>query len=278
MPISNCDQDRLQLIEKIEKSFTEARKLEIDGKLEEALEAYLFAFDNGHLVPGWGGVRLSFIPGAIARLGLKHKAATLALQTRRDARETLVRGGERDFDVIHEWLALNRYLGEKDREMKLLAALDESGELDEDLEEQIIEENYERLLRAGNYQILEPYFDTFGNRFLHNLLNFDDDTLLPPRLPQKVNAESSRARRSALWVSEIKKSGRNLYELALGIKRWEHADEVARRVLSYCPTIDSLNQLEEVALRLKCKTRLKKLRSLAKKLLSSEELAKIETA
>lgn len=272
MTLSSCDENRLRLIAKIESSFARAKKLEQAGELEKALEEYLFAFDNGHLVPGWGGVRLSYVPSAIARLGERLPAATLALSHIRDAREKLIRSGELEFDVIHEWLALNRYLNEHERELQLLRELKDTGTLDADLESQIIRENYERLLEAGEYKILDAYFDKFGAHFLQSLLNFDCDTLLPPRRKSRGRSKEM----AALWSRSIKKDGRNLYELALATKRWDHADEVARRVLSYCPEAESLTLLAETARRLKRKTRLKKLCNMAEELLPADELKKMQ--
>lgn len=42
--------------------FKQARELAKTDDHAGALEAYLFAFDNGKAVYGWGGVRLSYIP------------------------------------------------------------------------------------------------------------------------------------------------------------------------------------------------------------------------
>ena len=79
----------------------------------------------------------------------------------------------------------------------------------------------------------------------------------------------------ALWTGQIKKNGTNLYELALAIKKWPQADEVARRVLLYCRDAESFSMLAAVANKLGRKARLKALSVQAKKLLPEAELQKV---
>lgn len=269
MPLSSCDDDRLSLIAKIQASFAQARELAKEGALAEALEAYLFAFDNGHLVPGWGGVSLSYIPSEIAKLGDRLPAALQALRQRRDAREKMLSEGEEDPYVIMEWQSLNRYLNEQKRELKLLRQLKAKGPVAQELEKSIVVENYDSLLRDGEYKTLADCFEKFGRKFLFSLFHFDCEVLLPSN-QNKMPKEMWKAK----LAQNILADGQKLYELALATKRWEHADEVARRVLSYCPTMDSFEKLEEVALRLNCKARLKKLRAIKEEILPAEVLVK----
>jgi hypothetical protein len=273
MPISSCDENRLQLAQEAQLKLKNARELAKTDDNAAALECYLFAFDNGLAVDGWGGVRLSYIPSEIAQLGDKYSPAKLALQIRRDAREELIRGGEKDFNVVMEWLCLNGYLHDKERELVLLNELQGEGKLDDSVKDRIIDSNFERLLEDQRYDVLSKYLDGFGHKFMYQIFHHEEAALFPKKY--KTNDESVSM--SDYWKRHISDEGAKVFELALGVKRELQADEVAKRILLHCNDAYSYARLIFAADRARQKTKVRELRKQAKANLSQEEYAKFKS-
>lgn len=263
MPLSSCDEDRLKIAELAIKNLDLARILVKEGKQEQALEAYLFAFDNSLYVSGWGGVRLSYIPGEIAALGKTYLPAINALEVRRDAREKLILAGETDYEVMAEWLSINRYLQDNRRELVVLNSLKKLGKVDKTIAERIIYSNYEYLLEQREYALLGEYLNYFGSMFISQIFHYETDTLLPAEHP---NWDVERV--SEGWLRRIRKQGTMLFELSLGTGREDIADEVSKRILLHCNDADSFNALVIAARRAGCKKKAKSLLSIAKSSLS----------
>lgn len=271
MPYSSCDENRLELSNQAELKLKQARELVKANDNSGALEAYLFAFDNGKAVYGWGGVRLSYIPAEIARLGEKYPPAKLALQFRRDAREQLLRDGEKDFDVVMEWLCINRYLGEKDRELELLKDLQQRGILGEKVKRQIIDSNFERLLEEKRYSMLDEYFDEFGSNFMMQIFTFELEVLFPEKYKRKGRSESM----PDFWKNHIVAEGAKVFELALGVRKDLQADETAKRVLWLSSDVESYAMLTAAALRAGRKDKARELVKIAKVSLSKADYEKL---
>ncbi len=93
-----------------------ARELVRLGNHEEALKDLLWCFDEGAKEnPAFVGVRLSFLPTQIAKLGKTYPPALDALRKRRDtakARAMEKKGTFNHGTAVMEWTALNHSLGE----------------------------------------------------------------------------------------------------------------------------------------------------------------------
>ncbi len=230
MSISNCDEDRLRISSKAKAQFDEARQLAIRNEHEKALECYLFAFDNSHYVDGWGGVRLSYIPGEIALLGKNYPQALEALKLRRDAREKLILEGETDYNVLSEWDALNGYLGEQMREFDVLEQLRNSGILDPQIEKLITQFNFEFLLETGRYDLLAGELQTQGRFFILSLVEYETLLLFPEHRNRSKGKEPN-------WLDMERRrmmdKGIIVFHLALGLKKESVADAVMKRILEF---------------------------------------------
>ena len=131
-----------------------ARQLSARGQYEEALEHYLWCFDDGRRVPAFAGVRLSFLLNDIQQLGANYPPALEALRERRNEAEAS------DFSAdplrAMDAAALNRVLGEEPRSLELfdrLLAQGGNGQavfslLHEVRNELIVARRYDDLLRA----------------------------------------------------------------------------------------------------------------------------------
>jgi len=273
MPISSCDENRLHLAQEAQAKLKQAREL---GKTEDhagALECYLFAFDNSLAVDGWGGVRLSYIPSEIAQLGEKYPPAKAALQLRRDAREELVRGGEKDFNVLMEWLSLNGYLNDKERELTLLKELQNSGKLEEKVKDQIIASNFDRLLEDQRYDVLSEYLDDFGHKFMFQIFHHEEAALFP----EKYKRRDAPVSMADYWKRHISDEGAKVFELALGVKKELQADEIAKRILLHCNDAFAYARLIVAAARANHKKKARELQKRAKANLTKEEYEKLKT-
>ncbi len=172
-------QSQIQVAKQAQAKLKEGDKSFKAKKYTHALKCYLYAFDNGHLVPGWGGVRLSFVPSAIARLGKIFPPALQALKERRDAREKLIERGETNFNLIHEWTALNRYLNDKEHELLFIYRLQKKGRRNKELEQRVIVDNKKRLLKQRDYSRLKKYLNVFAWSFLVEIASYQSDKDFP---------------------------------------------------------------------------------------------------
>lgn len=267
MPLSSCDENRLKTAADAEQKLKEARTLAREGHLEKALEAYLFAFDNSRFVSGWGGVRLSYIPSEIAAMGKTFPLAITALKERRDIREQLVLEGETDYDLVAEWTSINQYLGESIRELEVLEKLKKTGKNTKEMEERIIDSNFEHLLEQKEYKLLNRYINDYGRRFMNQIFHYETDTLLPQN-----DSRWDPQRMAEFWKRVIRKEGAQVFEVALGSKNDLIADEIAKRVLIHCNDLQSFAALTKAATRAGRKKKATELMKLAQATLPKEEL------
>lgn len=224
--MDNLSGDHEEDVEKsAEKAFEQARILVKEGKYPEALESYLYAFDNRDKVYGWGGVGLSYIPSEIAKLGEKYPPAKEALLQRRDAYEAKIREGNDSHAVLSSWIALNHYLKDSAREMQLLKEFGASNKLSMEFKQKIIDSNYLLLLKDKKYQEIGEFFNHFGWMLWLSIGAYEADCLFPRR-PRDEFAEMDRRR--------ILMQGTNLFEVALGTERYEIAETIRRRVGQSC--------------------------------------------
>ena len=103
---------------------THARELKMQGRYAEALQEYLWCFDEGERKNrGFSGVRVSFLLAEIADLAKQFPPAREALVIRRDAAEARVRSGSSDGLAVFELAYLNTHLNEADRNLALFDQL-----------------------------------------------------------------------------------------------------------------------------------------------------------
>jgi hypothetical protein len=98
-----------------------ARQLSARGQYEEALEHYLWCFDDGARVPAFVGVRLSFLLNEIQQMGANYPPALEALRERRNEAE--VSDFSADPMRAMDAAALNSVLGEASRSQELFDRL-----------------------------------------------------------------------------------------------------------------------------------------------------------
>jgi RNA polymerase sigma factor (sigma-70 family) len=103
-----------------------ARELRAQGKNAEALEHYLWCFDEGlKYSPAFVGVRSSFLLSELRELAKVHPPALEALVTRRNAVEERIMAGSMDKMSVYEMIQLNANLEQPERTMALFDQLPE---------------------------------------------------------------------------------------------------------------------------------------------------------
>lgn len=220
-------EEKLKIAEEAEQKFKLARQLYAERKYEEALECYLFAFDNGHHVSAWGGVRLSYIPGEIARLGDEYAPAKAALQVRRDEREALIANGECDFGLFQEWTSLNGYLKERDRQLDVFNRLKTEKKLTPDLKRLFVGAHPDYFMKLDP-KVLKDQINDMGSSLWMTIYRYETSLLFHPFPfePQR-NDHIIEANRSSVIRKTVK-----LYDLLLEDSQFNAADAVENKVLS----------------------------------------------
>jgi hypothetical protein len=100
----------------VDRRYREAREHARAGRHAEALEGFLWCFDEGMpAVPSYAGVRVSFLVGELQKLASVYPPALTAIRARRDRAEQamVAEAGEKRHSM--EFAALNDALGEEER-------------------------------------------------------------------------------------------------------------------------------------------------------------------
>lgn len=86
-------------------------KLVAEKKYQEALEAHQYFFEESKKSVGMGAVRLSFALGSWVQLGSVYPPALVALSVISAERKALILSGKGSFDIFHEYVSINSYIG-----------------------------------------------------------------------------------------------------------------------------------------------------------------------
>lgn len=240
--MSNSDPlaTQIQIAKEAEDKYAQAREHFKARNFPQALDCFLFAFDNGHFVAGWGGVRLSYIPSEIAKLGEFYPPAIQALKDRRDAREKMIEDGETNSDLLSEWTSLNAYLKESDRELTFLDRLKREGSLDAELEEEIILENTEKLIERQESKRLEKYLNRLVWSFIMKVASYQAERDFPHFCDEgSISQAESVATHQQMAVEE----GVQCFEIALGCGRNLAAFKILKYLCSACPDRQTFSAL-----------------------------------
>ena len=101
-----------------------AKTLAQNGKNQEALDQYLWCYDEGMVKEdSFGGVRVSFLTGELGRLAAKFPPAREALVVRRDDAKKRLLAGAGDRRAPTEFSALNEALGDRAANLALFDQL-----------------------------------------------------------------------------------------------------------------------------------------------------------
>lgn len=224
----------------VDRRFDKARELFAAEKYPEALRDYLWVFDHSRGIGGWGGVRLSYVPGEIMQIAEHLPAARTELQKRRDVREEAMLAGNTDFDIIHEYDSLNSYLGESDRTLDLIDRLDAGNQKLGDLRQTLIFLNWQALTQKGRYDLVADQLGDFVRSFQRQVIEYE----INPSFPFDEKDEEH----AAYNLSRIDEEGPALYQAAVGSDQPDHTETILNMMLRVDPGAKTYVLLIEAAL------------------------------
>lgn len=222
----------------VDARYTRAKELNKAGHLEEALAEYLWCFDTGMpKVTSYSGVRLSGLISDIAKLGDRLPAALQALQARREtARQHFLTSTTGDFDAAHDFTSLSRVLKEEPEALALLDSLPPDGPHRKTLAPLVYEQltaaqRYTEAAAAQPYALASMRFEMFANR-----------------IPNGRTPELSEQLKQAQRQMVIRRTATDI-EVFAGVGDFEHAADLALRLLDYDSSPETIALLEKHATR-----------------------------
>ncbi len=100
----------------IRRRLNAARDLADNGQLDKATDEFVWLWNNMlEHQPSMYGVRRSFMIGDMQRLAFRHKPALDAFAALRDAAETRLKGPDKSFEDLLDWIALNQAVAQEDK-------------------------------------------------------------------------------------------------------------------------------------------------------------------
>ncbi|ACB73372.1 sigma-70 family RNA polymerase sigma factor [Opitutus terrae] len=110
--------------EEVDRRHRHARELAANGRHAEALQEYLWCFDDGMTrFPRFYGTRTSYLLAELGELADQYPPAREALRARRDAAAVRMRGNPAEATAVPEWVALNEVLGDGAQSLALFDEL-----------------------------------------------------------------------------------------------------------------------------------------------------------
>lgn len=203
------------------------------GRYEEALEHYLWCFDEGESSPSYHGVRLSFLLSDIVQLGAGYPPALEALRSRRDQREQLILGSEVKYGILADYTALNDNLQERERTLATLDALIEQGRCGASAQH-LADNVGPLLLEEKRYQDLYELAGRSAKRFEGRVGEYQNLTKTMEEMTEG-NEALPNDQVFGILRGRLMTAGGETYEVLLALDKAEEADQV----LTACLEIDS---------------------------------------
>jgi thiol-disulfide isomerase/thioredoxin len=211
------------------------------GKDAEALTEFLWCFDHGldgGPASGFSGVRLSFLLMYIKNLAAHYPPAQQAMENRRDERQAKVAAGSMDSQTIQDLIALNKTLGQEEKNLAVFDQLP-AGSNTRELVSRLLTD---QLLEAKRYaDVLQgtdgkPAFKQSVDQFNLMLDSVGKNNPMKERLEEI-------SRKMAV------KSGAHSFEALAGLKRNQDGKELAGQILKFDSSQDTHTLLADAAQR-----------------------------
>jgi len=191
------------------------------GHYQQALDAYLWCFDEGHIVsPPFMGVRNSFLMRHFSRLSKKYPPTIAALEFRRDAiKNKIEEKNAKSADYV-DVVSLNKALGTEADSLAIFDAM-----TDETEKKLLGKRIYGQLVAEKRYTDIAETFD----------LAQEVETCFK-RYDQYKNGEPFEGMDKKdiedLAYGYLTRTGSQLYQVLLGLDRGDEAQKLAARMLA----------------------------------------------
>jgi hypothetical protein len=204
----------------VQSRYAHAKELVKSAQFEAALQEFLWCFDVGmKQVPGLSVMRLVAI-AEMGELGKRYPEALAALRERRDHVAPRVLASESDFDAASEFAALNRTLGDSDRNIELYDRLPAG-------------DRRRRTLASGAFDALvgsQRYAAALEGRPYSGMSSlFEVQIQERPQTVALPNADAIRQRTR----ENVRKSAATNIEVLAGAGDLDHARSMVERLLAY---------------------------------------------
>lgn len=147
----------------LESLLAQAREQRDFGDYAESMESYLKFFEESRNT-SYAGVRLSYVPTEMKKMGESYIPALDALHDLRDAREKRIFASRASWGDINEWSSLSEII---DGNEYIITAYDQfrfRGNNDPIVLSNVLEHNWEAFIEAGRYsELVSLAFQKWGN-------------------------------------------------------------------------------------------------------------------
>jgi thiol-disulfide isomerase/thioredoxin len=211
--------------------------LVLQGKRAEALEEYLWCWDEGEVYEdSYSAVRRSFLLGSLVQLGAVYPPALQALRERRERAVAQVRQGEGARETVRDICAIDESLVQRRKSLELLDAIKDDDHVDAEVREALAKEMLDLLVEDRRYRDV--------TRWIAEIPRWVSITLeKPPEMEHdpgplglfaslEAHAEESHRRK------RLEEAGL-YYEALLGSELSNEAGRVAGEVLGAAPEPES---------------------------------------
>jgi RNA polymerase sigma factor (sigma-70 family) len=211
-----------------------AEKLMREGKYAEALEHFLWCWDNGAKTIGYSGVRTSFLINNLKELARKYPEAREALVTRRDALEASILASQA-FDpmLVLDLVGLNNGVDEPNRVVNFFDQLPEGHHARADL----VTYATESFVKANRY------LDIVNSGNPEKMV---DDALYGAEVSSKFSPDQSESLKASQRRYIVGIAGRNIEALA-GAGQIDRATAVADKILKFDSSAETKAELLKFA-------------------------------
>ena len=191
------------------------------GDAEAALKEYLWCYDVGIVqVPGYSGVRGSYLVRDIAQLGRSHPPALAALRERRDQAEAHMMADTKDRTAAMDFASLNDALNENQRTLAMFDKLPPTDPRRAGLLLRV----YDMLIEAKRYDDAAQ-----ARPFARMTSDFDRNVQYLATVASQPNSEPIKAAHTRYIVSTTTKN----IEVLAGAGDLAHARELLDKLLAF---------------------------------------------
>jgi thiol-disulfide isomerase/thioredoxin len=191
------------------------------GDAEAALKEYLWCYDVGMLqVPGYSGVRGSYLVRDIAQLGRSYPPALAALRERRDQAEAHMMADTKDRTAAMDFASLNDALNENQRTLAMFDKLPPNDPRRAGLLLRV----YDMLIEAKRYDDAAQ-----ARPFARMTGDFDRNVQYLATVASQPNSEAIKAAQTRYIVSTATKN----IEVLAGAGDLAHARELLDKLLAF---------------------------------------------
>lgn len=216
--------------QEVEARYKRAQELVQSGQWELAISELLWCYDEGMMRnTSYSGMRLTVVLGEVVRVAKHFPPALTALRERRDRAEQRILANADEF-AAHDYLSLNRALGDEARSLALFDRLPED------------HPQRRRVLVAGAFHLMvdaQRYTEAFREAPYERMVSWFERESRPPNVSREPYPEATLKRHRRTFVADAARS----VEVLAGAGQINRAREFATRLLAFDNSSDTRDLL-----------------------------------